>query len=333
MSSPARHHSAFYANAGGFLLDAPDYPAFPINSKAIHYLCANGWIECPRLSREDVWDRSKADVFAKTCALAQVGWLLLQTVARAVQGLAVTPFELFTIAFVVPTMATAFFWANKPQNVNEPTVIRIDRPIASILRSAGPAVDAAWPGKPPMPWADTPLDFVEKPNWDGWGRRPFWRYFGGLQRRPIQRIPDDYLVLPPTTMQSLIVWVVSVIHASVHVAGWSFSFATPVETMIWRCSSLVLLGFMFTGGLVPVMSTQPWFNFKFSLFWVWIQNPRAANPTFLHMYLLAVISEFAYVLCILARILILFEVFVSFRAMPATAYVVVDWSAFLPHVI
>ncbi len=35
---------ALYANAGGFVLMTPDFPAFPINAKSIFHLHSTGWI-------------------------------------------------------------------------------------------------------------------------------------------------------------------------------------------------------------------------------------------------------------------------------------------------
>lgn len=248
---------AFYANAGGFVLQTPDFPAFPINATSIHYLCTNKWIQPPAITKRDIWDRSKADRLAKTIALLQTGWTLLQIVARATSGLSITPLELFTVAFVVPTVATTYFWANKPQNVAEPTVIKVDWLISDLLIKAGDAARE--------PYVDTPMDFVEKPVWQGWFRRKSLLHYGGLTRRPLERIPNDYSPPPPTGMEATIVWVISVVHATVHVLGWSFPFPTEAETIIWRTSSLVLLVVMVIGGLVPVLSTRPWFDFSFSL--------------------------------------------------------------------
>ncbi|KAI2632947.1 hypothetical protein GGS21DRAFT_148400 [Xylaria nigripes] len=313
---------AFYANAGGFFLEAPDYPAFPVNAKSVHYLCSKGLIERPRITKEDIWDRSKADKFAKIVALTQAAWLLTQTIARAAQDLAITPLELFAVAFVVPTLATAFFFANKPKDAEQFTTIVIKKTMAEVLLEAGKAAETSW--------VDTPMDFVEKPQWDGWARASHLNHFG-LQKRPIERIPDDF-VTPPSGRQSIIVWVVSTVHAGVHIAGWSFSFPTQAESMIWRAASLLLLFFMFTGGAIPVVSTKPWFDFKFTLLWVWVRKTRTQSPTWTQQHILRFISDFAYVLYIIARLLIFVEIFISFRSLPASAYQTVDWTGFLPHV-
>jgi squalene monooxygenase len=313
---------AFYANAGGFVLQTPDFPTFPINATSIHYLCSRKRIDVPEITRDNIWDRSKADHFAKGFAFLQAGWILLQIIARRSQQLTVTPLEVFTAAFIVPSVATAYFWASKPQNVAEPTVIRVDWTIADLLLAAG---DVARD-----PYVDTPLDFVEKPVWDGWRRRPSLLHYGGLNKRPLPRIPNDYSPPPPTGTEATIVWVVSVVHAVLHVLCWSFPFPTITEMVLWRVSSLTLLVVMAVGGLVPVLSTRPWFDFSFSMMWIWVREAR--KQTFARRRFFSLVVDSAYVMYILARIVIFVEIFASFREMPEDVYYDVDWTSFWPHV-
>lgn len=313
---------AFYANAGGFVLATPTFPPFPINATSVHYLCRHGWIKPPTITRSEIWDRSKADRFAKGAAFLQAGWLLVHIIARAAQGLPITPLEVFTAAFIVPTLATLYFWSCKPQNVAEPTVVVVDWTVADVLLWAG---DAARD-----PYVDTPLDFVEKPVWDGWRRRPSLLHFGGLEKRPLTRIPNDYSPPPPTGKEATIVWVVSVVHAVIHLVSWSFQFPTATETFLWRVCSLILLVVMVVGGLVPVLSTQPWFDFTFDLLWIWTR--KAKKNTFIRRWLFKSMADFAYTAYILARLVIFAEIFLAFRSMPAEAYHDVHWTAFWPHV-
>lgn len=131
-------------------------------------------------------------------------------------------------------------------------------------------------------------------------------------------------------MEATIVWVISVVHATVHVLGWSFPFPTEAETIIWRTSSLVLLVVMVIGGLVPVLSTRPWFDFSFSLLWIWDREAR--RKTWIRKWLVRILADSAYIVYIIARMLIFVGILMSFRALPADAYEDVNWTAFWPHV-
>ena len=240
---------------------------------------------------------------------------------RAAQGLPVTPLELFTIAFVAPTMATQYFWAKKPQNVGAPVIIKVDWPIADVLKAAGEAAAE--------PYVDTPMDFEEKPVWDCWKRRPSLLHFGGVTSRPLTRIPNDYSPPPPTGKEATFIWIISVVHAGIHVIGWGFSFPSKTELLLWRISSLTLLIVMAVGGIVPVLSTRPWFDFSFNLLWIWIRE--AKKKTWIREWLFASVVNMAYAAYILARLVIFAEMFAAFRSLPAAAYKEVNWTALIPH--
>lgn len=125
-------------------------------------------------------------------------------------------------------------------------------------------------------------------------------------------------------------WVVSVVHAVIHVLCWSFPFPSRTETLLWRGSSVILLTVMAVGGLVPVLSTRPWFDFSFSMLWIWVRE--AKRQTFVRRWVFSVVVDAAYVLYILARLVIFVEIFAAFRCMPGNVYRDVDWLSFWPHV-
>ncbi|KAK3319949.1 hypothetical protein B0T19DRAFT_275307 [Cercophora scortea] len=168
---------AFYALSGGFVLQTPDTETFPINASSLHYLVSRGYIALPSITREEIWDKSKADVFAKGLAILQGGWIIIQAIARTAQGLPLTPLELFTLAFVVSTAMSYFFWWRKPQHVGTPTPIECLVPMSKIWADAGYPED--------MPYSSTPIDFVEKAS-QHWKRRSMFENFdleSGVRRR------------------------------------------------------------------------------------------------------------------------------------------------------
>ncbi|ROT38018.1 hypothetical protein SODALDRAFT_333780 [Sodiomyces alkalinus F11] len=87
---------------------------------------------------------------------------------------------------------------------------------------------------------------------------------------------------------------------------------------------------MVIGGLVPVLSTQPWFDFTFDLLWIWTR--KAKKDTFIRRWLFRAVADFAYAVYIMARLVIFVEIFAVFRSMPKDAYHDVHWTAFWPHV-
>lgn len=162
-----RLEHAFYANSGGFLLQCPDCVAFPVNAASVYFLVSKGYIDLPDITADEIKDKSKADSFAKFAAIFQGFWLIAQTIARLVQGLPLSQLELFTLAFVVSTAMSYYFWWRKPQNVSTPTVIPCPFPVVKIRADAGLAHED---------WTSTPMDFVECEG-RRWRRRDMFQNF------------------------------------------------------------------------------------------------------------------------------------------------------------
>ncbi|KAK4132656.1 hypothetical protein BT67DRAFT_75092 [Trichocladium antarcticum] len=73
-----------------------------------------------------------------------------------------------------------------------------------------------------------------------------------------------------------------------------------------------------SGGLVPVLSTCPWFDFSFSMLWIWVRG--AQKKTWARRWVFRLVVGSAYVLYILARLVVLVEIFAAFRAMRKDVY-------------
>lgn len=81
-------------------------------------------IDFPQISREDINDKSKGDILSKGIALIQIGWFLLQLIARSHESLAITELELTTAALAALNFVMYLCWWDKPQDVRCPVAIR-----------------------------------------------------------------------------------------------------------------------------------------------------------------------------------------------------------------
>ena len=303
----------FYADMGGFILRSDDYVDFPVTAKQVHYLVSQGHTTLPMISEKEIWDKSKADRFVKAVAFFQAIWLVAQVIARGIQHLAITPLELSTSALVTCAGATIFFWSHKPLNVETPTIIEIDRSLAHILLDAGE--QAATPFK------DTPLDFIEPCVYTS-TQLPLNRLWG-VQERPLPRLPNDRdshlhnltivmsLALPTAAFSLL------------HLAAWNFSFPTKSEQLLWRwtCVSMgTVLGVGCTWEVIGIV----------------VSNYTATGLTNLNSYKLKWPSIILFLVpglvYMLARLIVLFELILSLRLLPATCFDTVQWSQLLPHI-
>ena len=69
-------------------------------------------IEFPKVTVEEIEDRSKSDGFSKTIALGQTLWFVAQCIARRAQHLDLTLIELLTLSLAVINGVMYFLWWN-----------------------------------------------------------------------------------------------------------------------------------------------------------------------------------------------------------------------------
>ncbi|KAJ5625117.1 hypothetical protein N7510_001426 [Penicillium lagena] len=353
---------AFYADMGGFHLKTDDFVAFPINAKQLHYLITNGYVDAPVLDKKRIADKNKVDSMLRLLTLFQTLWFIINVCGRASQNLEICTGELTTAAFIVCSVSTTVCWYQKPADVQTPEILVSSVTLDEILRDAGDQAK--------RPYRYTPLDFVSRNEWS-WSL--YWsnwvnilrklRIMVILPKRPVDRFQNT-IVSKPSTFGSALFYLLTVIYASIFVAGWNYSFPTTAEKILWRVSStgVLLCAFLFwaighfsfsfypkhvrpysdartlpktiSQALEPATGHPLWDRFKH---WVemigqsirnnsWDRDPELAVPlkAILPIYVLGVIYCHA-------RAFIFLEDVIQLRSLPTSAYLTMNWSGILPH--
>ncbi|CAG5184804.1 uncharacterized protein ALTATR162_LOCUS11090 [Alternaria atra] len=309
---------AYYADSGGFELRTADHEAIPITAKQVHYLIEHNIITLPKVTKKEIWDKSNADKVAKFLACFQTAWLTTQTIACAIQHLAITPLELSSIALALTSLTTLWYWLQKPLDVETPTIIHTEKSTKDIVNTCG--------GDESDQYTNTPLDFIEPHTYIArkWNPLLFrWILNRNLQTKPIERIPNDRDPQLSNLYQHLSLAVATASFASIHLAGWNFSFETNWEAWLWRGNCLVMWGLLATYGTTEVVACC---NEKFQKLGMdTLGGYKMRWPACLWFIIPA--SLYA-----MARLALLFEVLYSMRSLPSDAFVEVKWSSFIPHI-
>ena len=79
----------------------------------------------PFVSEEEIWDKSKANAFAKAIVCVKATWFCTQCIARIAQQMPISLSELRTVAHAVCALLVYILWSSKPLDVQEPTVIDV----------------------------------------------------------------------------------------------------------------------------------------------------------------------------------------------------------------
>lgn len=135
---------------GGYHLDAPGYPSFPLNANQLFFVISKGYVDFSMEDETDIDDRNKRDGlarsvvilscsgfhilnFSRLITISQVLVFLVISIVRASQHLAITSLEVTTLAFIFAMVLASWFWKDKPQDVNKPIILRSRATIADIL--------------------------------------------------------------------------------------------------------------------------------------------------------------------------------------------------------
>lgn len=329
----------FFADMGGFLLvppkDTPSCTPFPITAKHLHWLVKNDYLPYPETTTLEIRDKSKQDTLAKIITCFQIGYLILQCVGRAAQGLEITTLELFSLAIVACSIMTSFCWLRKPVNVLTPVKLHMRQTVEEIWKDHNESGQ----------WKQTPLDFIDDlgPSW-ALNVQPFMKMEVSPFERPIPRFGNDRL--PNLNgRQEIILCFTTLAYAAIHLAGWRFSFPTRTEKILWRVSSMFLFGntvaFWVCETSAAWYRVGRWQRTYYRLFAPKkLQEYETERLRRLEDHVPKVLPlpwEFwsIFPLAITyaaARGYLIVEAFVGLRSLEASAYLEVNWSSFFPHV-
>jgi hypothetical protein len=110
----------------------PRWIQFPVDAKQVHYLWTEGYIELPKITREEIRDKNKVDGVLRIFTIFQIVWFIVDMAGRRAQNLAITCGELTTVAFIVCSFGTVLCWIYKPADVTTSVIIETNASIDGI---------------------------------------------------------------------------------------------------------------------------------------------------------------------------------------------------------
>ena len=285
-------------------------------SRALHTVqSSEDVVILPWVSSEDIDDRSKADYMLKAISCGQITWLIVQSIGRCIQSLALSPLEATTIAYVACTLFAYAAWWKKPYELQSPTIVVVepDHPIKQYLRDVPPHVplnnDQAVDLDKQVYWTYVSVSTVMFLTYSGLHFLAWNLHFATGVERQLWR----WLTLPLISLHGFFIVISLLTEARI---------STPRGTD--QCTSTWL--WLFDRAVKPMI-------------------PRRAYPFFRSIYLLGNVREdkvprwpliipilFLTFLYTMIRVYLLVEAFVGLRSVPMSLYVTVNWNKFFPHI-
>ncbi|KAK7024606.1 hypothetical protein VNI00_016167 [Paramarasmius palmivorus] len=310
-------------------------PSKPIDKPSrdlclLEFFVANRYIT---LTEDEIKDRSHADVITKSIAVIQTIWFIMQVIARAVEGLAITELEIITVGFAILNFGTYFLWWNKPLRVRHPVRVYWRQTETSGAGGAGGGEGGiwttCWEGVGAIVeyiYADKLFMIFGRPHntlirllllslWIPW--HIFYVCLEILKDEddsdlaiPISsRLDDDPLHL------YIAVYGIAALFGAIHCIPWVFQFPTHTEQLLWRISAVAVAAAPVAMGLLHV----------------YLKELVRSTPNWLDnvMVTLLVVLSLAYAVF---RITLLVIAFTALRDLRPSAYQTVQWTTFIPHI-
>ncbi|KAI9661812.1 MAG: hypothetical protein M1821_009051 [Bathelium mastoideum] len=325
----------FFADMGGILVAPKDCRPFPVDGQQLAYLVKNKLVTMPNISVDDLKAMDKADRLARFVTLIQMGWYCLNSIARGIQQLGFCTLEVTTLAFILCTLHTFFFWYNKPLDPATQRTIPMEADAKVTWQPLSVQTSAM-----SKPYTVTPLDFV-KPKPDTKSLiTPFWFGFNhvlghvyGVTEGPAPTLPNSR-ILPQdgvTATLSAFNLLFQFLYYGLYIGfAWIAAYPSNVEWYMWVAANAANIGLI--GLYVLAIPIGTYFAPSFgrrvlNIEATTVLDIGAALPQWIKhlMYGPFVLGY------IIARSAVLVESIISLRALPAVVYQEVDWSAFLPH--
>jgi len=293
-----------------------------------------GFGDIPRISKAEIEDKSKGDAISKAAVILQVGWFVMQCIARVVQGLPLTELELVTLAFAALNFAIYVLWWDKPQNVGRG--VRVYKKMRTRL-----PVDDGYAEATVGFWAalldalfGLPAAVVRGPRRREHEREQWWLYrvvvwpirnfiqlmgFGDYEsyreywdsKRISPFYPDEWVETKFDAWSFVFSIAIACAFGGIHCIGWSFAFPTNMERTLWRVASLSIAVLPYAICLLLFCTPQEELLRITCCMMTWI------------------LLVFFYIFC---RLALLVLPFVCLRSLPPEVYHVVRWTSFVPHV-
>ncbi|ESK85403.1 hypothetical protein Moror_5907 [Moniliophthora roreri MCA 2997] len=295
----------------------------PEPSYLLEYFLQKGYIT---ITEDEIKDKSHADFIAKSIALIQTTWFILQVAARAAEHLAITELEIITVGFALLNFGTYVFWWNKPLRVQYPVRVtwqQQELPISQSSKSEGSCMEAVQKGMAAI-WGyifegesrpnNLPLavQLISLPLWMAWNI--ILQCIDLFDDKPVTdefptRLEEDPLRLYIT------VYSIAAAFGAIHCIPWSFQFATHTEQLLWRICAVAVAAAPIAMGCVH---------------W-WQKELRHSTSEWLEVLIVmtAILLSIFYVF---SRVTLIILALMALRDLSPSAYQTVQWTTFVPHI-
>lgn len=290
---------SFYANMGGYALDFTSSDGsvklLALDSRDIACLVESQYISLPPCNTRAIMDKSKADSIAKALACLQASWLVASCLARTVQHLPLTTLELSTMAYIFLTIIIyALLWA-KPVDVHVPTSVPLLFNPPDHVDIEGTILTLLSRIRDSHSFLGPKVAFDIK-------------QFSGIDGTQISFANPSFFALI----------ILGTLFGGWHCLAWNFFFPTHAELVLWRICAT------FTTCSIPLLAALSYISI------IKLENLKACCGAWAEISII-IFGSVVFFCYWIARTVMVVEMFIDLRRLPAAAFETVSWTDFVPH--
>jgi hypothetical protein len=259
------------------------------------------------ITEGDIKDRGKSDGIAKAIVLLQTLWFVAQCIARRFQHLPLTELEIVTLAYAMMNSFTYFFWWDKPRDVGSP--IRVYEKVTTSYM--------------PAKFSSGLWGVFERVVAYIIGNQDEYALLSKERKVPIfwssmygeGRFAREFEEDPAITRALLGPSILGMAFGAIHFIAWWHEFPSRAEFVLWRISCIALVAVpLFPAIFCSILASKvhSWLVFMIAI---------------IAGFLLS-LSAWLY---IAARVATMVIAFTALRSLPSEAFLVVEWTTFIPH--
>jgi len=325
----------FFAIMGGFMEYEGNQPIRVLLPERLESYSLTGNGDFPRISRAEIEDKSKGDAISKGAVMLQTGWFVTQCIARGVQGLPITELELVTVAFAALNFVIYVLWWDKPLHVQRGVRVYKKRSPEEAVDDGDVEATVGFWGALVDAFSELPGAIVRGPSanqheFRSWLARvltwplvkPVYIMLTSGEHEKHEKRVDTFYPTEWATgsegFSTFLVAAITVVFGGIHCIGWTFTFPSSTERILWHVASLAIT-------CVPV-AVLPFGVLAREIDERLINKYRSDDFC---LYTTLIPLLFLY---ILSRLTLLVLPFLCLRSLPPAAFHVVHWTSFIPHV-
>ncbi|KAJ3840644.1 hypothetical protein F5878DRAFT_579750 [Lentinula raphanica] len=307
----------------------------------------------------EIQDRSHRDALAKSLAIGQTAWFVIQLVARRVEGLSIAALEIMTVAFAAMNVLIYTFWWNKPQGVRfpihlePPAPVLVPEPVTEVRRDFGDWFHGYFKSLQRFP--KIMFRFLISSAVNGVhcvldSLRKLLKFIKelirhGLILRFVRTMIISCLTYPAVYCYLTFKWVVIYEAEPGNVDSTGLKAEPKIDKPQWHQDKIVAYGAAVVFGAIHCAAWDFVFPTKVErTLWRICASIATFVPLLLICYdfmvnrlkkksvILGLVMGYAILFYVLARSVLVGQAFVALRKLPSTSFETVEWVTFLPHI-